>query len=791
MRVSLSWLNEFVDTSKYTPQELAAKLTSAGLEVELIEERPYIKDIVVGHVLEAGKHPQADRLNLCRVTDGTEELQIVCGAPNVRSGIKIVLAKIGAELPGGVKISKAKLRGIESCGMLCSERELLLSDEHNGILILPDDTEVGIDANNIIGTNDTIFTFGITPNRGDCVSIYGIARDVAAVCGLPLVSTDTELNESSEPISGQVGLKLEYEEACPYYSARLVKGVKIAPSPLWMQLKLKSAGIRPINNAVDVTNYVMFEQGQPLHAFDRKFVGQDIIVRHAKDGERVITLDGKERILDGKTVVIADETKVVALGGVMGSEDSGINDSTTDIILESAYFTPKLNAYTANKLGISSDAAYRYSRGVDWGRTRELLDYAATLLTDICGGTICNGALEAGTIPNMLEVKASVQRICALIGVEVPVRAMAEMFDRLDISTEISGDEITAVIPSHRSDIVHEAGLAEEVARLYGLDKIPLTLPAVTADRVVVNTFQLARRNVRRLLAAMGFNETINYSFMERAYLKLFDDGAKLVDVLNPISKEMQTLRTQLFPGVVKALETNWNSGKRSIRLFEFAKTFEKSADKQPKETTRISIGVMGEFAPLSWVKQPQVDVFYQLKATLDNLCGSFNVKLGYETAQELFLHPGKSAYITAGGQRFGYLGALHPDIVEKLDLKAPVYIAELDFDALFALSQTNKYSYKAFSRFPATYKDISVVVGRNVHAQDMVAAIKSVSKYITDIVLFDEYSGEGIATDEHSLAYRIYFSTDDRTLADDEINPLLTKMADTLKDKLGAKLRG
>ncbi len=793
MKASYQWLNDYVSLEKLSPKKIAKELTFAGLEVEAVHGAKPIAGLYIAHVRKAEKHPNADKLKVCMVFDGKDEIRVVCGAPNVAAGQTVVLAKPGAVLPGGLKIGEAKIRGVQSAGMLCSERELGLSDSHSGIIVLDGDFKPGEDANPVLGLGDSVFEIGITPNRGDCLSIYGVARDIAAVFNRPVRVNAFAVEEDEERADSVASVKVRNLESCPYYSARVIKGVKIGPSPLWMQKRLKSAGLRPINNVVDVTNYVMIEYGQPLHAFDLKEIEKGIIVRSAEKGEKIITLDGKERLLDESMTVIADHKKVLGLAGVMGGEHSGINDKTTELLLECAYFSPKSVAVTSRKLGINSDSAYRYARGVDYGRTRTLLDYASGLIAGICGGRVLHGALADGTLPPAIRTVTTTRSyINNLIGKKFSAAAVIDLLGRVGVMASIDKDKVFAGIPSHRPDIVHGAGLAEEVARLSGLSKIPYTMPEFTSDGLRLPENLRRRKEVRYRLASLGFNEVINYSFMSKTYLELFEDVSCSVPLVNPISEEMSTLRMSVFPGVVRTLENNWNQGERSIKVFEFATVFKSAGEsRQPKERTRMTLGVMGDFNPLSWSGAVQADTFYCLKGVCENIFNFLGLDEAYSQAGvPAFLHPGKSALISVGKKTVGCMGALHPDLIEKLDLKSSVYIAEFDFDLLTAMAAEKNIEYKPFSRFPSVYKDISVVAGKDTASDRMMEAMKAASPLVQDVVLYDVYSGKGFEDSERSVTFRVFFSSMEATLTDEEINPLLMGMAETLSKEFGAKLR-
>lgn len=790
MLVSLKWINNYIDIKEIAVDEIARRLTMAGIEVEAVTKLPRIDNLVTAKILTCEKHPEADKLNICKVFDGTEEHQIVCGAPNAAAGLTVVLAKIGAVLPGDFKIKKAKIRGAESFGMLCSERELGLSDSHDGIISLPSDIEAGIDANEVLGLGDTVLELGITPNRGDCLSIYGVARDLSAVFDIPVQAPDfTAVENGATASKDYVSVDITADKECLFYECRVIQNIKVMPSPLWMQRRIRSAGMRPINNIVDVTNYVMLEYGQPMHAFDLAVIDRGIIVRKAVDGERLTTLDDKERALDESVTVIADHSKVLALAGVMGGEHSGISDSTKDLLLECAYFTPESVAHTSRKYSINSDSSFRYARGVDYGMTESIIDYAARLLAEISGGSIEKGVVSKGTLPAPVHtVKGSVNRINTLLGTNLTADEMKNIFRKLGMKAEINGYDLNVVVPSFRKDVIHVAALSEEVARIYGVDKIPSILPKLNTDNAPIKPQDMIKRKIKTSLAGLGFAEVINYSFIAEEYLKVFTQE-KPVRLINPLSEEMSTLRSLIAPGVIKSLLNNWNQGYKSVKVFETSNVFHHNPEgNQPFETEKLCMGVMGDFSPLSWMGDTKVDNFYKLKSVCENIFSGVNFE--YRAENISFLHPGKCAKIYIGEKEAGYIGALHPLTAEKLDVKGDIYLAEFDMAIIYDKILASKIQYKAFSRFPQVYKDLSVLVNKNVNAGDMMAQISTVSPLIQNVNLYDVYTGAGISEDERSVTFRMQFSSVEKTLTDEEINPLLMQCAKVLETNFGAKLR-
>ncbi|MEF3254507.1 MAG: phenylalanine--tRNA ligase subunit beta, partial [Deferribacterales bacterium] len=558
MRVSLNWIKKFVDINGIDHKEIADKLTMSGLEVEGIEVVKAPKGVVVGKVVEKGKHPNADKLSVCKVFDGTEYYQVVCGASNVEAGQTIPFAKIGAELPNGMKLKEAKLRGVESRGMICSAAELGLEEESDGILVLPDSYVAGKDINEYIEIEDVVLEINITPNRADCLSILGVAREIAVLFGRDVKNYSFVVEEDEEQGKDLRFVKILNKIDCPAYYGRIIKGVKLGESPDWIKTRLRKVGIRPINNIVDITNYVMIEYGQPLHAFDLRMVEDGIIVRNAEDGEKIITLDGKERVLNSNMLVIADSKKVLAIAGIMGGEYSGIQNDTVDVFLECAYFRPESIRLTSRRLGLKTDSSYRYERGIDGGSTYKMIDYAASLMAEISGGRVLKGILNDGIdeFKNRL-VEFSTAKINSLLGVTLVEDSMIKILKDLGFEIVKNGDGYIATVPSYRQDISLWQDLAEEVARIYGYDKIPVTVPKIYASSKPSDKLQSKIRQIKDILVTMGYNEVINYSFMGKEFLSKFLDD-RFIFIKNPLSQDMDTMRSAVFPGVIKSIITNY-----------------------------------------------------------------------------------------------------------------------------------------------------------------------------------------------------------------------------------------
>lgn len=799
MNISINWLNQYIDLKDLSDKDIMNALTMAGLEAEGWNRIEKVTNVVTAKVISKEKHPNADKLNVCKVSDGENEYTVVCGAPNVAEGQIVPFAKIGAVL-GDIKIKEAKLRGTASFGMICSERELGLTNDHSGIMTLPENTPLGADINEILGMGDTVAEFNATPNRPDWLSVIGVARETAAVLKRKLTLPKIDLIESDTPASEYIDVRVDDTKKCPIYIARVIKGVRIAPSPLWMQARLRAAGMRPINNIVDVTNYVLMEWGQPLHAFDIRNIDKGIIVRGAKQGEKITALDGKEYVFDEGMTIIADHSKPLAVAGVMGGEYTSVLSDTDTVVLECAYFDPVSVRSVSKKLKLSSDASYRYERGIDYGAVPDIADYAAALLAQVCGGEVLKGTV-GGIFENRESriVQSSVSRINALLGSNFPNTEILDALNGLGIVSKMANDDIiVSDIPSFREDINIEADIAEEAARIIGYDKIDCSMPKIAKGMEIDNSSVKYARLARNRMETLGFNEAVNFSFLAPEYLNLFDKEENFVKILNPISADMAWMRTSLFPSLIKNMQTNRNHGYSSIKLFELAPVYKSSGkEKHAEERLHLSLGVMGDYNDAAWINMPKPDTFFYLKGILENIFQTFYIRSEYSRAEDLsFLHPGKSAYIYINGKNAGFIGALHPDYMEKLDIKTPCYIAELDFNmmtdeaVLRNDSAKSGLKYKKISRFPSVERDIALVVKSKVNAGDLLKTVRESSPLITEAKIFDVFEGKPINFGFKSVAIRINFTDSEKTLRDDEINPIIEDMLKNLEKLHGAVLR-
>jgi phenylalanyl-tRNA synthetase beta chain len=806
MIVTHKWLREFVDFD-LNATELSHRLTMAGLEVDFMEEIGAGLDAVIVAKLDSVEaHPQADRLTVCQVSTGAETLQVVCGATNHKCGDLVALAQVGAVLPGEFKIKKSKIRGMESRGMLCSEKELGLAEESEGIMILPAGLELGTPVFEALGLKDVRYEIGLTPNRADCLSVFGIAREVAAFTGNALqIPQRPEFDPAPENIHDLTSVTIESPDGCPRYMARLIRGVKVAPSPDWLAHRLETVGMRSINNIVDVTNYVLMELGHPLHAFDfNRLAGNKIIVKRATDGFRFTTLDGQEHELCSEDVVVCDADQPVALAGVMGGENSEVQDDTVDILLESAYFDPRSIRRTSKRTGIHSEASHRFERGADMDMLPFALDRAADLIREITGATVLEQVID--TYPKVVEkreIPITSARTNALLGLDLSLAEIERLLNSIGLHTRPEADGLNALlvtVPLARHDLEREVDLIEEVARLNGYDNVPVTMPV---SRVVppIDTRAIDFVNhLRNALVAQGMSEIINYSFesadiYDGLLLSQDDQRREQVSLLNPLTEEQSVMRTSLVPAMLETLGRNLAYKSTDLELFELRPVFVPKKDVQADERMHLCIALTGKREPLGWAQSPANVDFYDLKGSLEVVFEQFgidNAEFSPDTP-EPYLHPGKSCSIFAGPRsrtKVGVLGELHPQVQDNYSLDQPVYIAELDVEYLLVCSGEGK-QFEPISRFPDSYRDSAFLVAESVSAQQMLEVVDKVKvKCLEDVVLFDMYSGKGIPEGKKSLALRMRYRAADKTLADEEINAMHNKIVKALHKNLGAEIR-
>lgn len=794
MLVSLSWLKEFVDIDE-DAKTIAEGLTMSGSKVEGIKSYgKEISNVVVGQIVSLEKHPNADKLWVGIVDIGSEKLQIVTGAENIKVGDYIPVALHGATLPGGVKIKRSKLRGVESEGMMCSAEELGLDEsllpeyQRNGIFILPP-LPLGMDINEALQLKDDVLEFEITPNRPDCLSVVGIARETAATFRKSFRMPEIRVTEVEEPNPARV--TIEAPDLCYRYVARVVKNVKIGPSPIWMQVRLLKAGIRPINNVVDVTNYVMLELGQPLHAFDLdKVKNKHIIVRRARDGEKLVTLDGKERILDSSMLVIADEEKAIGLAGVMGGENTEITDSTVNILIESANFKGSNIRHTSKKLGLRSEASARFEKGLDPEITVLACERAAQLMEKYCGGEVLKGIVDEYPKPmerTVLTVRPD--RINKFLGTNLATSEMIEILRSLEFEVVEKGEELEIKVPHFRKDVTMEADIAEEIARLYGYNNIEDSLMknAQTTLGSLTKEQQLEEK-AREVLLACGLNEIVTMSFMGERDLDRINvpkDSVlrKAVKIINPLGEEQSLMRTTLLPFMLNVAYTNYSRKVGEFRAFEISRVFlpkELPLKELPEEIKTISLGMYGK----------EVD-FYTIKGVIEELLEVMGiVDVEYVRAEEPSYHPGRSAKILFKEEVLGVFGEVHPDVLENYDLPVRVYAGELNLDKIIKFANVDK-KYTPLPKYPAVERDIAVVVDKDLFVAEVEKVIKEAGRgFVEKTALFDVYKGPNIPEGKKSVAFSIWYRSYEKTLTDEEVNEVHARIVKALEEKLGAKLR-
>ncbi len=797
MNVTLNWLKNYIDF-EFSPTELADRLTMLGVEVESIKHLGAdLEGVIVGSVTSIRPHPNADKLVLCQVdTGGSEALQIVCGAPNVREGMLAPVATIGAILPVGLTIKRAKLRGETSEGMLCSEKELGLSDAAAGLMELPTDIPLGTPFSEALGLDDVVFELEITPNRPDCLSLLGIAREIRAETGNPLKPPTADLTESNINAQDLTSVTIDAPDLCPRYAARVIQGVKVAESPAWLQQRLESVGIGVINNIVDVTNFVLMEYGQPLHAFDyHKLTENRIVVRQAREGEHITTLDEVERELTPDMLVIADAEQPVALAGIMGGYDSEITEETCDVLLESAYFNPSSVRATAKALGISTEASYRFERGADPSAVPAALDRASQLIAELAGGTICEGVVDVypGQQP-LTEIQFRPERVNFVLGTTLEASEMVQILDRLGFNVDATGDIYHVTVPTFRADITREIDLIEEIARVHGYDNIPTTLPKGDIPVPAQDPKTEIRKRIKHFLLAAGMMEAVNYSFcdpncFDRIRLNADDPLRNTLRLQNPLSPEMSVLRTTLTPGLLANAQHNRNHQIDTIALFEIGGVFVHDGEEQePERVAGVLAGQIGEGVYSDPYRPPD---FFDIKGLVEEMlevCGVVDWTL-QKTDTPTF-HPGRNAEVLLGDKRIGVFGEAHPEVLENYDLPYKAYFFEFDLEGLTDAAAFAK-RFEPISVYPKVARDLAIVVDREILSDMPTALIYTTGGDAVDSVrLFDVYEGEQVPEGKKSLAYTITYHSATETLTDKAVNALHDEVVKGLNRELGAELR-
>lgn len=801
MRVSYKWLKEY-SNFEATPQELADKLTLAGLEVDEIEYLGQgIENVVVGEVKDKQAHPQSSKLSLCQVDDGQNLHLVVCGAPNVAVGQKVPLALPGAKLPNGMEIAVTQVAGVESAGMICSGAELGLNDEDDqGIMVLPEDLSLGVDIVEAMELEDAVLILDLTPNRSDCLGMLNVAREAAAVTGSSFQLPTIHYGEKGGNVGDYATIEVEDKDLCPRYLARLVLGLKIGPSPLWMQRYLLAAGMRPINNVVDISNFVMLETGQPSHTFDyQKLAGHKIVVRRAKPGEKMFTLDGKERSFTQDTLLICDGLRPVCIAGVMGGLDSEVTEATTDILIETACFDPVSIRRTSRSLNLISESSLRFEKGLDiegcnWASRR-----IVQLMLEYCGGISCAGYLDE-RIPKEPErvISLHVEKVNAVLGTDYTLEEVAGIMHKLAFPLEKSGEGLLATIPYYRGDITIEEDLIEEVARLRGYGEIPAVLPPSSSHGLRSRSQQILLE-LRRACAGLGLREVINYSFHspkdgDKLRLSAEHTWRKALMISNPLSEEQSMMRTQMLAGMLQTAARNHSRRNLDLALCEFGACFMPQAEgEQPEEVDMLAIALSGAYGP-GWQGQDTPYDYFYLKGLWESLAERFQLPpCRFEPVSEEeypFLHPGRSAVISCNERVIGFLGEIHPQVLEEYELEKPLYFLQAALDIFtgqgFAMGHCQD-----LPRFPASYRDMALVGSADIPAADIMAAIQEKGgPYLQQAELFDLYAGAPIPAGERSLAFSLSYQNPAGTLTDGEINQSFDEIVAYLGQKWNLHLR-
>ncbi|WP_067982141.1 phenylalanine--tRNA ligase subunit beta [Neptuniibacter pectenicola] len=797
MKFSEKWLRELVNPAIDT-QGLVDQVTMAGLEVDEVDAAAKeFSGVVVGEILTAEQHPNADKLQVCTVSSGSEEFQVVCGAPNARAGLKTAFATVGAVLPTPdgktFKIKKAKLRQVESFGMLCAEDELGISDGHDGIMELPADAPVGTCIREYLNLDDAIIDVDLTPNRGDCLSITGLAREVGVLNKAPVTFIDAP--DVAATIDDQFTVELKDSADCPRYVGRVIRNINPqAETPLWMKQKLERSGVRSIDPVVDVTNFILLELGQPMHAFDLDKLKGGIVVRRAEQGEKLVLLDGQEVELNADTLTISDAQGPVAMAGIMGGEPTSVSTDTQNIFLESAFFNPISIAGRARSYGLHTDSSHRFERGVDWQLQTKAINRATALLLEIVGGEAgpVVETVDQDALPSERHVVLRQSKVNSMLAFAMPPAEIEEILTRLGLGVEKTSTEgeWNVSVPSYRFDIAIEVDLIEELARVYGYNNLPVRTPMASMPIKPQDETLVTLHNVRRALTALGYQEAITYSFIEAGLQKKFDDRYDAIALANPISAEMAVMRTSIWPGLVKAVQHNQNRQQSRVRMFESGQRFLPTDGDEIIQENVVAGVITGPRDPEGWNAGKDAVDFFDIKGDLESLLslGGAADEFSFVADRHVALHPGQTARIERNGEAVGFVGALHPNLIKDLGLNSTVYLFEIN---QAALCQGKLPRYEEISKFPESRRDLALIVDESV-AFESIRQIteKQAGEFIKEVTLFDVYQGQGIETGRKSLAVGLTWQHPSRTLNDEEINSAIDAVVSALASKLSATLR-
>lgn len=785
MKFSEHWLRSFCNPALST-QELAHALTMAGLEVEeVVPAAPAFDGVVVGQVVAVKPHPNAEKLTVCTVEVGAADtLEIVCGAPNVVVGAKVPCAKIGAQLPE-LKIREAKLRGVSSQGMLCSAAELGISDDHSGLIILDPDSEVGLNARDALDLDDNVFSLKLTANRGDCLSLLGIAREVAAITGSELCFSSENASIQSA-LADKLDVTLSAPTACPRYTGLIIRGLNAsAATPDYVVRRLERSGIRSISAIVDLTNYVMLELGQPMHAFDLAKLNGGIDVRFGRKGERLELLNGQMLEIDPDMLMICDASGPVALAGIMGGEATAVSADTTDLFLESAYFSPKSVAGKWRRLGFTTDASHRYERGVDFEGSRRGVERLCALIIEVCGGNPGTVNDVIAELPTRPEVQLRFERVERVLGMEISAKRVQEILARLNMPARQSGGVLSVTPPSYRFDIAIEEDLIEEIARIEGYEKLPATLPEATAGMLSIPEDAVDLARLRQIMVNRDYQEVVTYSFVDESWEKDFAGNDSPVRLANPIAEQLSVMRSGLLGSLVDCMRFNVNRKQSRIRLFEISRVFTRQG-KDFDQRRRLGALACGDARPEQWGSDKRPVDFFDLRGDLESLFSP--CQPSFQPAPHPALHPGKSAQVLIDGMTVGWIGELHPGLRQRYDIQEAVVAFEIDVDAVAARPIP---AYREFSKFPLVRRDIAIEIADEIPAQTLLESMKhGANAIIGDIEVFDLYRGKGIEKGKKGLAFRVLLQDTQKTLTDAEVDEAVEGLRAILEREHGAKLR-
>ena len=792
MKFSESWLRQAVNPSIST-EDLVAQVTMAGLEVDAVESAaPEMSGVVVGEIVSVEQHPDADKLRVCQVAGGGEIAQVVCGAPNARAGIKVPFATVGAKLPGDFKIKKAKLRGVESFGMLCAQTELQLGDDDDGLWELPLDATVGSDLIDYLELNDNIIEVDLTPNRGDCLSIRGLAREVGVLNKAAV--TEQACAPVAATIEDRISITLEAPEACARYVGRVMRNLDLGqPTPQWMQEKLRRSGVRSLGPAVDVTNYVLLELGQPMHAFDLSKIDGGIVVRMGRD-EKVKLLDDSEVVVDTQTLVIADQSKALAMAGIMGGDESAVSDETTDILFESAWFNPLAIAGKARNYGKHTDSSHRFERGVDSQLQVAAIERATALMLEICGGQAGPVVIEesAEHLPAPATIKLRDAHLAQQLGLVIGAVEIDDILTRLGLTFVARDDQgSTWVAPSWRFDIAIEQDLVEEVARIYGYNNLPTSTPTMALELQAKPERQQDLSIFRQQLVASGYQEAVTYSFVDPDLQKLVDPETVGIALQNPISADMSVMRTSLWPGLLSTAIYNLNRQQNRVRIFESGQCFVPGEDGALTQNMALAGLICGSRTPTGWTASKDKVDFFDLKGDLEAVLALTGLaeQFSFTAAEHPALHPGQSAMVSRNDEQVGWIGQLHPKLQSQLDFNTPVYLFQVD---VAKVSESRLPKFSDVSKFPAVRRDLAFLIDSQITSADLMSEARNAAgEHLIDLMLFDVYQSKDTDNKGKSLALGLTFQHASRTLTDDEINLAIDRVIKKLDIKFKAELRG